>query len=50
MSLRSVVAPRVKWTTVLAVQRLRCTVLDAWFTHFPILGNEMQYVVLIPGL
>ena len=40
----------VRWDEVLVVQRLRCRVGDAWFSYFPLLGNELQYVLLIPGL
>lgn len=41
---------RVNWDAVVAVQKLRCRALDVWFTHFPFLGNELQYVLLMPWL
>ena len=28
----------------------RCNLADNWFLYFPLLGNEMQYVLVIPGL
>ena len=50
MSARRFLAPRVTWDAVIFVQRARCAPLDAWFTHFPLLGNEAQYVLLLPAL
>lgn len=32
------------------VQTLRCGPLDLWFKHFPLLGNEMFYVLMVPYL
>ena len=28
----------------------RSAAADTWFSHFPLLGNEMQYVLLMPSL
>lgn len=42
--------PCVRWDTVRTVQRLRCKPIDAWVTYFPFLGNEIQYVVVVPFL
>ena len=43
--------PFVRFDSVLAVQRrLRCRPLDLWFQYFPLLGNELQYVLLLPFL
>lgn len=43
-------APHVHYDLVLAVQKSRCGVLDAWFCFFPLLGNEAQYLLLFPYL
>ena len=43
-------APVVRWDTVIFVQRFRSRAADAWFTHFPFLGNELQYVLGFPFL
>ena len=43
-------ASLVRWDSVLLVQRFRSRAADAWFTHFPLLGNELQYVLGIPLL
>lgn len=40
----------VNWDAVVWAQRLRSPFLDAWFTYFPLLGNESQFVLLLPGL
>jgi len=40
----------VRWDSVVFVQRFRSRAADAWFMHFPLLGNEMQYVLGIPPL
>ena len=29
---------------------MRCKPLDLWFKHFPLLGNEMFYVLMVPYL
>ena len=47
---RSTVLPFVGWRGVEWAQRVRCWPLDLWFAHFPFLGNEMQYVLLMPWL
>ena len=31
-------------------QRIRCGVLDRWFSHFPLMGNEEHYAILMPLL
>ena len=46
--LRSRILPTIRWDGVHAAQRLRCGACDAWFTHCPLLGNEVQYVLLLP--
>ena len=43
-------ASLVRWDSVILVQRFRSRAADAWFTHFPLLGNELQYVLGIPLL
>ena len=43
-------ASLVRWDSVLLVQRFRSPAADAWFTHFPLLGNEVQYALGIPLL
>ena len=43
-------ASLVRWDSVLLVQRFRSPAADAWFTHFPLLGNEVQYALAIPLL
>eukprot|EP01045_Picozoa_sp_COSAG04_P027549 COSAG04_NODE_4056_length_2331_cov_2.170622_6_plen_139_part_01 len=48
--LRSRILPTIRWDGVHAAQRLRCGACDAWFTHCPLLGNEVQYVLLLPFL
>ena len=40
----------VRWDSVVFVQRFRSRAADAWFMYFPLLGNEMQYVLGIPPL
>jgi len=46
---RAWIEHRVRWDTVERVQRLlRCKQLDVWFSSFPFLGNEIQYVLLLP--
>ena len=40
----------VRWDAVVAAQRVRCAALNAWFTHFPLLGNESQFVIILPVL
>ena len=40
----------VRWDSVVLVQRFRSRAADAWFMDFPLLGNEMQYVLGIPLL
>ena len=48
--LRSWLAARVRWDTVERVQQvLRCKAADIWFSAFPFLGNEIQYVLLLPA-
>ena len=47
---RSTVLPFVGWRGVEWAQRVRHPALDLWFAHFPFLGNEMQYVLLMPWL
>ena len=43
--------PLVRFDTVIAVQsRLRCKALDFWFIYFPLLGNEIQYILVSPFL
>ena len=50
-AVRNVLAPRVRWDTVQVVQGLlRCKAADTWFSAFPFLGNEIQYVLLLPML
>ncbi len=47
---RAWLAARVRWDSVERVQRvLRCKAADVWFSAFPFLGNEIQYVLLLPG-
>jgi membrane-associated phospholipid phosphatase len=41
---------RVGWDAVLACQRLRSPLADVWFSHFPLLGNEIMFVLVIPWL
>ena len=43
-------ASLVRWDSVLLVQRFRSPAADAWFTHFPLLGNEVQYALAMPLL
>ena len=50
MHLRQLLFPLVDWEGVVAAQRVRCGALDAWFTHFPLLGNESQFVLVLPFL
>ena len=45
-----ILKPCVRWNTVRTVQRLRCKRIDAWVTYFPLLGNEIQYVLVVPYL
>ncbi|KOO25779.1 hypothetical protein Ctob_004451 [Chrysochromulina tobinii] len=48
--LRSWLAARVRWDSVERVQQvLRCKAADIWFSAFPFLGNEIQYVLLLPA-
>ena len=50
MHLRQLLFPLVDWEGVVAAQRIRCGALDAWFTHFPLLGNVSQFVIVLPFL
>ena len=50
-SAAEIVRPLVGFKTVQNVQMLcRCGPLDAWFTYFPLLGNEIQYILVSPFL
>ena len=48
--LREWLAPRVSWNAVLVSQKLRSPFGDAWFSHFPLLGNEIMYIIATPAL
>jgi len=50
MAFRDWLASRVRWDTTIACQRLRNPVFDLWFSHFPLLGNEIMYVLVTPAL
>lgn len=50
-SATEIIRPLVGFKTVQNVQMLcRCGPLDAWFTYFPLLGNEIQYILVSPFL
>eukprot|EP01065_Artemidia_motanka_P035496 TRINITY_DN43400_c0_g1_i1.p1 TRINITY_DN43400_c0_g1~~TRINITY_DN43400_c0_g1_i1.p1 ORF type:complete len:362 (+),score=42.61 TRINITY_DN43400_c0_g1_i1:128-1087(+) len=48
--IRKALRSKVNWEAVEFVQRFRNPVLDAWFTHMPLLGNEAQYTIALPLL
>eukprot|EP00035_Acanthoeca_spectabilis_P007139 m.132815 g.132815 ORF g.132815 m.132815 type:complete len:333 (+) comp13815_c0_seq5:128-1126(+) len=47
-TVRSWLGKQVGWRGVEWAQRCRSPLLDAWFTHSPLLGNESMYVLLCP--
>ena len=49
-AVRGMVLPLVGWGGVAWAQQLRCATADVWFTHFPLMGNELQFVLLMPFL
>jgi membrane-associated phospholipid phosphatase len=46
-AMRALIAPLVCWNAVHRVQLLRCAFLDAWFSYFPLMGNEPQFVLVL---
>ena len=49
-AVRGRLLPLVGWGGVVWAQKLRCAAGDVWFTHFPFMGNELQFVLLMPFL
>jgi len=48
-NLRGWLLPRIRWDTVERIQHtLRSKPADLWFSSFPFLGNEIQYVLMLP--
>ena len=50
MGFQDWLAVRIRWDTVLACQKLRNPVSDLWFAFFPLLGDEIMYVLIVPAL